>query len=93
MLDLGLVDAVEQVDDEEASLYARRLSDEESLLSGVSSGAVLAVAARLGRRPENAGKTIVAILADTTTTTSIQFSMSAFRELPRRKTARLMVVA
>ena len=93
VLDLALVDAVEQVDDEEATLYAERLNAEEGLQSGVSSGAAVAVAARLARRPEHAGKTIVAILADTTTTTSIQFSMSAFLELPRRRTSPLRVVA
>ena len=64
VLDLSLVDAVEQVDNEEAVEYARRLTREEGILSGISSGAAAAVAARLAKRPENAGKTIVVILPD-----------------------------
>jgi len=64
VLDLALVDAVEQVTNEEAIAYALRLAREEGILSGISCGAATAVAARLARRPENAGKTIVAILPD-----------------------------
>ncbi len=61
--DLSLVDAVEPVDNEEAVEFARRLTREDGMLSGISSGAA-AVAVRLAKRPENAGKTIVAILPD-----------------------------
>ncbi len=64
VLDLSLVDAIEQVTNEEAIAYARRLTREEGILSGISCGAAAAVAARLAKRPENAGKTIVAILPD-----------------------------
>jgi len=64
VLDLSLVDAVEQVTNEEAVLYARRLTAEEGILSGISSGAATAVAARLAKLPGNAGKTIVVILPD-----------------------------
>ncbi len=64
VLDLSLVDEVEQVGNEEAIEYARRLTREEGILSGISSGAAVAVAARLAQRPENAGKTIVVILPD-----------------------------
>jgi cysteine synthase A len=64
ILDLSLVDEVEQVTDDEALQYARRLTREEGILSGVSSGAAVAVAVRLARRPEHAGKTIVTILPD-----------------------------
>lgn len=63
-LDLGVVDAVEQVSNEEAIEFARRLSKEEGILSGISCGAAAAVAVRLAKRPENAGKTIVVILPD-----------------------------
>jgi cysteine synthase A len=45
-------------------LFARRLASEEGILSGISSGAAVAVAVRLARRPENSGKTIVVILPD-----------------------------
>jgi cysteine synthase A len=64
VLDLSLVDSVEQVTNEEAIEYARRLTREEGILSGISCGAAAAVAVRLARKPENAGKTIVAILPD-----------------------------
>jgi cysteine synthase A len=63
-LDLSLVDRVEQVTNEEAIDLARRLAREEGLLSGISSGAAIAVAVRLARDPANRGKTIVAILPD-----------------------------
>jgi cysteine synthase A len=64
VLDLSLIDAVEQVTNEEAVEYARRLAREEGLLSGISCGAAVAVAARVAKRPESAGKTIVVILPD-----------------------------
>jgi len=64
VLDLSLIDAIEQVSNDEAVTYARRLTREEGILSGISSGAAVAVAARLARRPENAGKTLVVILPD-----------------------------
>ena len=64
VLDLSLVDTVEQVSNEEAVEYARRLTREEGILSGISCGAAAAVAVRLAKRPENAGKTIVVILPD-----------------------------
>jgi len=63
-LDLSLVDRVEQVDSAEAVEFARRLALEEGLLSGISCGAAVAVALRLGRLDEFAGKTIVVILPD-----------------------------
>jgi len=64
VLDLSLVDEIEQVSNEESILYARRLTHEEGILSGISCGAAVAVAVRIARRPENAGKTIVTILPD-----------------------------
>jgi cysteine synthase A len=64
ILDLSLIDAVEQVTNEDAIAYARRLTREEGLLSGISSGAAVAAAVRIARRPENAGKTIVTVLPD-----------------------------
>jgi cysteine synthase A len=63
-LDLSMVDRVEQVSSEEAIEHARRLAREEGILSGVSSGAAVAVAMRLAKSGEFEGKTIVAILPD-----------------------------
>jgi cysteine synthase A len=63
-LDLSMVDRVEQVASEEAIEYARRLSREEGILSGISCGAAIAVALRLARMEEFKGQTIVTILPD-----------------------------
>jgi cysteine synthase A len=63
-LDLSLVDRVELVTNEEAVDAARRLAKEEGILAGISSGAAAAVAVRLGKLPEFAGKTIVTVLPD-----------------------------
>jgi len=63
-LDLSLVDQIEQVTNEEAFDFARRLTQEEGILSGISCGAAVAVAARLAARPEHEGKTIVVVLPD-----------------------------
>jgi cysteine synthase A len=63
-LDLAVVDRVEQVSNEDAIEYARRLAREEGIISGISSGAAAAVAARLAALPEFAGKTIVVVLPD-----------------------------
>jgi cysteine synthase A len=64
ILDLDLVDTIETVSNEDAVLYARRLTLEEGILSGISCGAAVAVAVRLAKKPENKGKTIVVILPD-----------------------------
>jgi cysteine synthase A len=64
VLDLSLVDEIEQVEGEEAADYARRLTREEGILCGISSGAAVAVAVRLAHRPEHAGKTLVVVLPD-----------------------------
>ncbi len=63
-LDLSLVDEIEQVSNEEAIVYARRLAREEGILAGISCGAAVAAAVRHAKRPQNAGKTIVVILPD-----------------------------
>jgi len=63
-LDLTLVDDIALVTNEEAILYAQRLTKEEGILSGISCGAAVAVAVRYAKRPENAGKIIVVILPD-----------------------------
>jgi len=64
VLDLNLVDKIETVTNEEAVDYALRLAKQEGILSGISSGAAVAVAVRLAKLPQNAGKTIVVILPD-----------------------------
>jgi cysteine synthase A len=64
VLDLSLVDAIEQVSNEEAVEFARRLTREEGILSGISCGAAAAAAVRWAKNPENDGKTIVVILPD-----------------------------
>ena len=64
VLDLSLVDRVETVTNDESIEFARRLSREEGILSGISCGAAAAVAIRLARSPEFEGKTIVTILPD-----------------------------
>ena len=64
VLDLAMIDSIEQVSNEEALDFARRLIQEEGILAGISCGAAAAVAARIAQRPENAGKTIVVILPD-----------------------------
>jgi cysteine synthase A len=58
-LDLSVLDGVETVDTQEAYEWARRLAREEGVLGGISTGANVAVAARLAARPENVDKTIV----------------------------------
>ena len=63
-VDLSLVDEIEQVSNEEAILYARRLAREEGIISGISCGAAVAAAVRQTKRVENSGKTIVVILPD-----------------------------
>ena len=64
VLDLSLVDAIDTVTNEEAVDYARRLTREEGIVSGISCGAAAAVAVRWAKRAENKGKTIVVVLPD-----------------------------
>lgn len=62
ILDTRVYDEVIQVANEDAFAIARRLATEEGLLAGISSGAAVSAALVLAKRPENAGKLIVAIL-------------------------------
>jgi len=61
-LDLDVIDAVEQVSNEDAMEMAHRLMKEEGILAGISSGAAVVAANRLAEKPENEGKCIVVIL-------------------------------
>jgi cysteine synthase A len=63
VFDQGLIDEILGVSDQDAMEVGRRLAREEGLLSGVSSGAAVAAALRIGQRSEMAGKRIVVILA------------------------------
>ncbi|MBD5174613.1 MAG: cysteine synthase A [Bacteroidales bacterium] len=63
--DAAVVDEVVAVPDEDAVLASRLLAHKEGLLVGISSGAAFAVALAEARKPENEGKTIVALLPDT----------------------------
>jgi len=64
VLDMSLVDAIEQVSNEEAVDTARRLARLEGILCGISCGAATAAALRWAHKPESAGKTIVVVLPD-----------------------------
>lgn len=64
-LDTSVYDEVIAVADEDAFETGRELAAKEGLLVGISSGAAVWAAGRLAQRPENKGKTIVAILPDT----------------------------
>ena len=64
-MDTEIYDEVLTVTEEDAFAAARELAAKEGVLVGISSGAALAAAARVAKRSENEGKTIVVILPDT----------------------------
>lgn len=65
VLDTGIYDEIIQVEDQDALAMGGRLGRLEGVLVGISSGAAVWAAVQLARRPENRGKTIVALLPDT----------------------------
>lgn len=65
ILDLSVVDEIVTVSDEDAYAMGRALGRQEGVLVGITSGAAVWTAVEIGKRPENAGKTIVALLPDT----------------------------
>lgn len=65
ILNTKIIDEIIQVDNDEAIAHAKRLMREEGIVAGISSGAALAAALQVARRPENKGKMIVVVLPDT----------------------------
>lgn len=65
VLDMSVIDEVVQVTNDQAVDYGRRLSREEGLLAGISSGAAVYAAALVASRPENKGKLVVCVLPST----------------------------
>ena len=64
ILNMGIIDEIIQVQEEDAFAMARRLASEEGMLCGISSGAAAHVAVQVAKRPDSAGKTIVTVLPD-----------------------------
>ncbi len=65
-LDMSLIDAAEQVSNEDAIAMAHELMKKEGILVGISSGAAVVAAKRIAEKPENADKNIVVILPSAT---------------------------
>jgi len=64
VVNMGVIDEVIQVANEDAFDFMRRLAKEEGLLVGISSAAAVYAAVKLGDRPENKGKTILVVIPD-----------------------------
>ena len=62
ILDRSVIDEIVTVNSAEAIETARALARNEGIAGGISSGAAIAAAIKLGQRPENAGKTVLAIV-------------------------------
>ena len=65
VLDTGIYDEIFAVENDDAFAAGKRVGREEGVLVGISSGAAVWAAIQLAKRPENKGKTIVALLPDT----------------------------
>ena len=65
VLDTGIYDEIIAVENDDAFAASKRVGREEGVLVGISSGAAVWAAIQLAKRPENKGKTIVALLPDT----------------------------
>ncbi len=64
VLNTSIIDEIYKVDEEESQVMARRLAKEEGILAGISSGGIVHGTIEIAKRPENKGKTIVAIVCD-----------------------------
>jgi cysteine synthase A len=64
VLNTKVYDEIITIENEDAFAYGKLLAKEEGILVGISSGAALCAAIKLAKRPENKGKTIVALLPD-----------------------------
>ena len=65
VLDTSIYDEIIAVSNDDAFTTGKNLGKKEGILTGISSGAALWAAVELSKRPENAGKVIVALLPDT----------------------------
>jgi cysteine synthase A len=65
VLNRSIIDEIVQVTEDEAVEAARRLAKEEGIFAGISSGAAMHAALKVGRRSDSAGKLIVVVLPDT----------------------------
>ena len=81
--DASVVDEIVQVQNDDAIRTSRELATKEGLLVGISSGAAVYAATKLAELPENAGKTIVALLPDTGER-YLSTILYAFEEYPQK---------
>lgn len=65
VLNTSIYDEIIRIENEDAFTYGKLMARKEGVLVGISSGAALSAAIQLAKRPENEGKTIVALLPDT----------------------------
>ena len=65
VLNTSIYDEIITIDNEDAFAVGKLMGKKEGVLVGISSGAALSAAIQLAKRPENEGKTIVALLPDT----------------------------
>ena len=89
VLELDRIDSILTVSDEEAMQVGRRLAREEGLLYGISSGAAMAAALRVGQDPAMAGKRLVVMLASSGERYLSTPMFSAASQLPARRDGQL----